>query len=279
MICEDIVYLRPDTAEEAVSAWLDRAARGKPDGVRYLAGGTEIVTGARKMAGTPRVLIDIKGIPEARALLRGERGLFLGAALSLNEAADGLGFPLLAATVRNVADRSVRNRLSLGGNVAGALPYREAALPLLLADASVVSMVPGERPDSAPRRRERALRDAFDKRLRLEPGELVLGFSIPAEGISLPWARFRHTRTGPVDYPLVTACFVSRGGAARGKGGGSIRVAFTGLHPYPVAFDSPETAEAAIVAEGAVRSDQRASAGYRLALALDMLRRGEEELS
>ena len=279
MICTDLVYLRPGTPEEAVSAWLDHAGRGKPGDVRYLAGGTEIVTGARRLAAVPRVLIDLKSLAETRAIACDAAGLYLGAALSLNEAADPAAFPLLSAAVRNVADRSVRNRLSLGGNVAGALPYREAVLPLLLADATVESVVPGTGPGAAPSRRVRALSEAFDKRLSLEPGELVLGFRIPALAASLPWAHFRRTRTGPVDYPLVTACFMP---APRPEGGGGnppLRVAFTGLHPYPVLFQSAESAEAALRAPGTVRKDQRASAEYRLALALDMLKRGKEALS
>ena len=42
MIAADVMYLRPDTAEEAVDAW------SRHEGARYLAGGTEITTAARR---------------------------------------------------------------------------------------------------------------------------------------------------------------------------------------------------------------------------------------
>ena len=277
MIDADIVYARAETAEDAVLAWT-RYARGEAggsEGLRYFGGGTEIATNARKAAlPPPRALIDIKRIADARRLERADGRLYLGAALSLNEVADSELYPLLTATVRRVADRTTRNRLSLGGNLAGNLPYREAALPLLLADAKILTILPGPLPGSPPERRERALRSVFDKRLLLEPGELVLGFTLSAGLADLPWKHYRATRSSPVDYPLATACFLD----LRTRGAG-IAAAVSGIHPYPVLFESTETLRAAIATPGVAKTDQRASAEYRRALILDMLRRAEEELA
>jgi CO/xanthine dehydrogenase FAD-binding subunit len=260
-----LLYLRPVTAEEAVAAW-SQAARttGREKEVRYLGGGTELTTAARKGALTLSVLIDVARIAELRQCTAASEGLFLGAALSLNEAGDSGLFPLLTATVRRIADRTTRNRLSLGGNVAGALPYREASLPLLLADATVVTLVPG---DPAPVRRERSLRQIFDKRHHLDPGELIVGFAVPTAAVTAAWKHERATRTGPVDYPLVTACFLARAG-----------LAVTGLHPYPVWYPDLASARAALAVPGTIRADQRGSAEYRAALVEAMMRRAEEEL-
>jgi CO/xanthine dehydrogenase FAD-binding subunit len=280
MIADDIVYVGAETAEEAVRAWstYSQPEAGGIEGVRYLGGGTELVTGARKAASGPaRVLIDLKRIPEARRLERIGDRLFLGAALPLNEVGDSGLFPLLSAVVRRIADRTTRNRLSLGGNVAGSLPYREAVLPLLLSDAELVTLAPGYAGgsgsfdlDEPPVRRRKPLRDVFDRRLRLEPGELVLGFSVPADAVALPWFRDRATRTGPVDYPLVSACFL--------RGPDGVSAALSGLHPYPVLYPSLDAARAALSAPGAAHADQRGSAEYRLDLAAGMLSRAEEEL-
>ena len=146
MIAAEIVYLRPDTAEEAVDAWRRHA------GARYLAGGTEIATAARRTAAFDlRACIDIKRIAEANVHEICGGCLRLGAALSLSDVAEGDAFPLLNAVLRGIADRTVRNRLTLGGNLAGLLPYREAALPLLLADATVLTVAPRRgRPPSGP---------------------------------------------------------------------------------------------------------------------------------
>jgi CO/xanthine dehydrogenase FAD-binding subunit len=275
MIPTDITYIRVDSPEEAVLAW------SANPGARYLAGGTEISTTARRSAAYPlTTLIDIKGLAETQILDTQVGRTALGATLALTTLEDWPGFPLLSATVKGVADRTVRNRLTLGGNILGMLPYREAVLPLLLADATGVSIVPGPG-GVAPVRRVWSLRDRFDKRLMLEPGELVLNFSLPAEFTDLPWAHRRRTRTGPVDYPLVTLCLV--------RDGAAYRLATSGAHPYPLRSDAADAAlsagaassrgKAALDALGLPRSDQRASAEYRVELLGIMLGSALEELS
>jgi CO/xanthine dehydrogenase FAD-binding subunit len=290
MIPNELRYLRPDSAEEAVAAWKAH------QGARYLAGGTEISTMARRSASYPvRALIDIKRLAEARVLSATEDRLTLGAALPLSSIADDGAFPLLTATIRGIAERTTRNRLSLGGNIAGMLPYREAALPLLLADALCLSLTPG--PGSEPPlRREWRLRERFDKRLLLEPGELLLSFSLPLGFTRLPWSHRRKTRTGPVDYPLATLCLARQGEA--------FLLGVSGAHPYPIfsaeaneslsfaagggspgirgakpGADPSSRVRTALDALGAPKGDQRASAEYRAALLDTMLASALEELS
>jgi len=275
MIHTDISYIHVDSPEEAVLAW------SANPGARYLAGGTEITTTARRSAAYPlTTLIDVKGLAETQMLETRAGSSALGAALTLAALEDWPGFPLLSATIKGVADRTVRNRLTLGGNIAGMLPYREAVLPLLLADATCVSVVPGLGA-APPTRKVWRLRDRFDKRLLLDPGELVLYFSLPADFTALPWAHRRRTRTGPVDYPLVTLCLV--------RDGAALRMAVSGAHPYPLRSDAADAAlsagaassrgKAALDALGLPRSDQRASAEYRAELLGIMLGSALEELS
>ena len=273
MIAGDIVYLRPETAAEAVAAWR------RYEGARYLAGGTEITTAARRTAAYDlRACIDIKRIPEANVHeMCGDR-LCLGAALTLSDIVAGDAFPLLNAVLRGIADHSVRNRLTLGGNVAGLLPYREAVLPLLLADAAVRTIAPAKEGAQAIRR-ERKLRAIFDKRLILSPGELVLSFCVPIEAPEWPWSHHRKTRTSSVDYPLATTAMVHDGTA--------IRLAVAGAHPYPVRSDAADASlsqdgqagiEAVLAAFGLLRADQRATAAYRAALLANLIRAAMEEL-
>ena len=60
MIAADITYFRPDTPQEAVDAW------ARHEAARYLAGGTEITTSARRTAAYElRACIDIN--PPARS--------------------------------------------------------------------------------------------------------------------------------------------------------------------------------------------------------------------
>ncbi|MBU0956615.1 MAG: FAD binding domain-containing protein [Spirochaetes bacterium] len=255
MIVGNPVYVRAESLEEALAAW-----QRYPD-ARYLAGGTEIHTLARRSAAyRVGALIDLKRIASLAVVEADGGWLKLGATASLSVLADQADWPLLSAVLRGIADRTVRNRLSLGGNVAGQLPYREALLPLLVAGAELLSVLPSEN-GSGLRQRRRGLDDCFDKRLQLEAGELVCGFALPEEAV-LPaaaavqaamraapgckvgtgtdaepgadtpvtsasgrWYTGRRTRTGPVDYPLISLC------AQRQAGG--CRLATSGLYPYP----------------------------------------------
>lgn len=337
MIPGDIVYLKPESAEEAVAAWTLAAeaasgaasAAGEPSaagaaGPRYLAGGTEILTTARRSAAyAVGALVDVKGVPEARAsgglpaslagaawlggaeaagdatasgaaTAAGEPGaadgFYFGAALPLAELEDGRLFPLLSDAARGVADRTTRNRLSLGGNVAGQLPYREAVLPLLAAGALGYSALPADASAAAGSEARLVrwdLRARFDKRLALLPGELLLGFSVPKAAAEARAAYVRRTRTGPIDYSLITLCALrTRGGAAWALGG---------AFPYPARSDEADRAlsealaasgEArtralgrAAAALGEPRSDPRASGEYRAALIALALETAAEELS
>jgi CO/xanthine dehydrogenase FAD-binding subunit len=280
MIPTDITYIHVDSPEEAVLAWSTHP------GARYLAGGTEITTTARRSSAYPlTTLIDIKGLAEAKILEIQAGRMVLGAALPLSTLEDWPGFPFLSATIKGVADHTVRNRLSLGGNIVGMLPYREAVLPLLLADATGLSIVPGSK-GAGPARKFWRLRDRFDKRLVLEPGELVLNFSVPEEFTSLPWTHRRKTRTGPVDYPLITLCMI--------RDGAAFRLAVSGAQPYPQRSDAadaalsagallekkiPSRTDTVLEALGLPKTDQRASGDYRAALLRLMLGYALEDLS
>jgi CO/xanthine dehydrogenase FAD-binding subunit len=279
MIANDISYIQVDSPEEAVLAWSSHP------GARYLAGGTEITTTARRSAAYPlTALIDVKNLADTQFMETKAGRIALGAALPLSTLEDWCSFPLMSATIKGVADRTVRNRLTLGGNITGMLPYREAVLPLLLADATAVSIAPGPG-GAAPVRKVWRLRERFDKRLILQPGELVLNFSLPADFATLPWAHRRRTRTGPVDYPLVSLCMV--------RDGAAFRLAVSGAMPYPQRSDAADAAlsadalppgatsrmEAVLDALGTPRGDQRASGDYRAALLRLLIGSALEELS
>ncbi len=258
MIPFNFVYHRPASLAEAVEAY----ARADRDGLNpaYLAGATEITTFCRIGRMKPGAVVDIKRIPECRA--RGEAGddLIFGAALTLNELIEADSFPLLRqASV--IVDHTVRNRLTLGGNIAGMLPYRETVLSLLLGDATARLVAPaGERTV--------ALADVFSERLLLQPGEMLAQIKVPKAMVARPWFYRRRVRKGRFDYPLVTTCFLQVNDA--------LRMAVSGAFGFPLRCREAEQVlndgaiplakrPAAVVAAfpHAILEDMRASAAYR----------------
>ncbi len=273
MIAHNLVYHRPETIGEAASAFAAAEAEGlKP---YYLAGGTEITTFSRRGLITPGSLIDLKNIPECRVLTRREGSAVFGSALTLNEVGDCPFFPLLSEAAK-IVDHTVRNRLTLGGNIAGKLPYRETVLPFLLTKTAARLAGPGGE-------REVPLAEIFSRRLKLRPGEFLVQLRVPEAEAALPWFRRRRVKKSRLDYPLLTICAL---GAEDG-----IRLALGGVFDSPVRSPEAEAvlndrslepggrAEKTAAAFGLrPRDDQRASGRYREMLLLRGLEEAIREL-
>jgi CO/xanthine dehydrogenase FAD-binding subunit len=235
-----------------VDAWEREQSQGRA--VRYYGGGTEIITLARDSKIESDVLIDAKHIPETRGLREEAGVLVFGSSVSLNTIVDTTSLGILRSCASGVADRTVRNSITLGGNVCGMLPYREAVLPFLLLDGSLTVVRPGSaRPET------RAFNDAFEKRLLVPPGSLVVdmrvssslmndlgmglggtgpedtrGDTAPAYGAVSAgghgpaggWFYRRCTKEPRLDYPLATV--------AMARHHDELRLAVTGAWGYPL---------------------------------------------
>lgn len=252
MIPYEFDFTRAESVAELASAW-DAAHRAGRTAA-YYGGGTEIVTLAREGKQHAEVLIDYKHVPEAQVFGRDGEGHFLfGAGVRLNTVVDSPSAGLFARCASGVADRTVRNSITVGGNVCGMLPYREAVLPFLLFDARVRIVTPAGQ-------RDEAIHDVFDRRMRLPDGGVVLWFALPdedvrragmlgAENDTAPadepvadegwgairahhrtdtggWYYYRRTRDARVDYPLTTVGMV--------RLADEVRVAVSGAWGYPV---------------------------------------------
>lgn len=158
----------------------------------------------------------------------------------------------------------MRNRLTLGGNICGRLPYREAVLPFLLGGAEVMLAGPQGR-------RSVPLLPHFDKRLRLEKGEMLVQLSVPAAYLKAKSWRKRRERHGPVDYPLLHLAVLEIDKKPA--------VAVSGLCAFPFRSDKLESllndpslsiqekAEQSLaLLPGPIRADELGSADYRRAL-------------
>lgn len=257
MISFNFKYLRPSTIKEAVDAFSKLTQEGQT--VIYYGGGTEIVTFARKQVISPDAVIDIKAIEECRAFYqRGDKYIY-GAALTLNEIIEGEAFPLFGNVLRTIADHTVRNRLTLGGNICGRLPYRETVLPLLLADAEF--LIAGEDGIRVEKGNE-----IFDKRINLKKGEFLVQVSIDKKYGEAPHYNLRRVKQGEVDYPLLHIAMLNQEG---------IKAAFSGVCAFPFRSDEIDSILNASISKDdkisaivkalptTIKDDQWASSGYR----------------
>ncbi len=272
MIPFELEYLRPATLEEAANAYVQCRDNGLNP--VYYAGGTEIVTFCRAHKMQPGALIDIKHIPECLELGEHADELVFGTALSLNTIIEHNAFPLLSRIAEGIADHTVRNRLTLGGNLAGRLPYRETALACLLSDATVEIFGPGGT-------RQIAFSELCQTQLLLEDGEFLVHIRV-SKALSLaPWFYRRKTQSSRVDYPIASAAFL--------RHNGQIRMAIGGAFPCPVRASHAEAvlndaqislAESPARALGRIafhaNDDHRASSEYRTMLLKKMVQEALE---
>ena len=165
--------VRPRTLEEAIEILAQR-----PDEIRLLAGGTDILVQAKDGAVGRGALVDLTGIRELHGIEERGDHLWIGAATTHTEmmasAAIARFAPALPAACAVVGGPQIRNRGTLGGNLANASPAADTVPPLYAADA-VVEVV------SVSSRREIPIDRFFTapRRSVLTRDEIILGVRIP----------------------------------------------------------------------------------------------------
>ena len=262
MIPFDFEYYLPQTAEEAVTLFTRLSS--EDINPLYYAGGTEIITFCRQQTLKPGALIDLKNIQETTVFEKNNGQLVIGANLSLSRVVEENNFPLLSKVVKQIADRTVRNRLTLGGNICGRLPYREALLPFLLTDAVVTLAGPDGR-------RSEQVTTLFDKRLKLAKGELLVQLEVREDTLNLPFYTRRRVKQGPVDYPLYHLACIRKDGKLKLAVAGLCAFTFRSRDLEMILDDRNikvgETISNVVnKLPGDIRADERGSAAYRKAL-------------
>lgn len=216
MIPFDFEYYRPNSIEEAIRLFHQLDKKGKRP--IYYGGGTEIITMGRLQQMIANAVIDLKDIPECNICEWNNQKLILGATLTLTKVQEEKVFPLLGETAGRAADHTARNKITLGGNIAGKIIYREAVLPFLLADSTFV--VAGKEGVKYIRAQE-----AFVEKLQLQKGEFLVQIITNQKYIESPYYSVKKRQLEKIDYPLVTVAAL--------KSDDTIRIAFSGLCAFP----------------------------------------------
>ena len=116
-------------------------------GAKLLAGGHSLLPLLKLRLAAPPALVDIGRIPELRGISRQGDWIRIGALTTHAELAASAdlqsGAPALADAAASVGDPAVRNRGTIGGNIAHADPASDLPTVLVALDARMVAAGPG----------------------------------------------------------------------------------------------------------------------------------------
>jgi CO/xanthine dehydrogenase FAD-binding subunit len=228
----------------------------RPDAVP-IAGGTDLMVELNFDRRRPAAILNLGEVAELRGWSRDDGLLRLGAGLTYAEAmAEPLRslLPALAEASRTVGSPQIRNRGTLGGNLATASPAGDSLPPLLVEDAEVEVA-------SSRGSRRLALAEFLvgPKRNALAPEELIVAVLVRPSG-----APQTFMKVGPRNAMVIAVCSLA---VAVDRERGELRAAFGSAGPVPALVTAP-LAEAdgfpALVASAASPIDDvRGTAAYR----------------
>lgn len=271
--------LLPKTLSEALGLLAAHAPAVAP-----LAGGTNLVPDLRSGRHTPKVIVNVERLPGLGELRRDDGQLILGGGVTLTEVLKSALIaeqaPVLHQAAAVFANPLVRNRATVGGNLADASPAADTAPALLVLDAEVELT-------SQAATRTVPLREFFTgvRQTVRRPDELLTALRWPVLSPHTTTAFHKiGLRKADAIAVINAAVCVTTDGAGRCR---EARIALGAVAPTPrriptaeaVLQDQPLTpaviAEAARLAAEAVApiNDVRSGAGYRRRMAEVLVRR------
>ncbi len=194
-------YARPRTIAEAVAL-----AEEHGEDARLLAGGTDLVIELRNHWVEPKLVIDLKHIPELAPSITERNGfLSVSAGAVMTDIAEDeriqRHFPALVEAAVVVGSVQIRARATMAGNICNGSPAADTSPPLLVYDAVVVA--------AGPAGSRRIPIDDFivgPGKTDLRRGELVTAIELPIPQRAYGAAYTRLTRRRGTDLASVTLC-------------------------------------------------------------------------
>lgn len=167
------IYERPGTLQEATRLLVEQ------EGSHALSGGTDLAVAMRHGKAEPRVVVDLKGIPDlASSITRLDGGFRIAANtvmtdLERNEDVRN-ELPGLVEAAEVVGSVQIRNRATLAGNLCNASPAADTPPVLMALGASLELQGTGGQ-------RSLSIDDLFVgyRQTSLEPGELITAITVP----------------------------------------------------------------------------------------------------
>jgi xanthine dehydrogenase small subunit len=248
---------------------------------RFIAGGTDLCLEVTKKFAQPPLLISLEAIPELRTLAATDNGHAIGATATLSdlEAYSRFALPSIERMLRYFGSRQIKNRATIGGNLATASPIGDLAPVLISLDATAVL---------ASRTGERKVPlDRFFLAYRstaLDEKEILARIEVPRPHPKARVASYKVSKRRELDISTVAAGFVVLvGDDGRVE---SARLAYGGMAATPLrakktesyligrSWNEAEVNNAAAFLEQDFQpiNDHRGSAWYRAAVAKNLLR-------
>ena len=195
-------------------------------GAKLLAGGHSLVPLLKLRLAAPPAVIDIGRIPELRGISRQGERIRIGALTTHAELAASAdlrgGAPALADAAASVGDPAVRNRGTIGGNIAHADPASDLPTVLVALDARMAAAGPGGE-------RVIAATDFFTGIMTtaLAEDEILVAIEVPAStrGEGSAYEKFSHPASRYAVLGVAAWVAVANGACS------SARIALGGLLP------------------------------------------------
>lgn len=216
------------------------------DDARFIAGGQSLLASLAFRLSNPGALIDISGLAELKGISEQGGVLRIGALTSHavlgRDALVARHAPLLHQAVPLIAHAAIRNRGTLGGNLAYADPASELPACLVALNAEIITI-------SQAGERRIGARDFFTGLFEtlLAPGELIKAVDVPA---------VRPGQRSAIQEIARRAGDYAMAGIAAWADGNKARLVYFGMGEIPVLA---EKASAALLSDG-VKAAQEALA-------------------
>ena len=277
---EPLEIYQPTSLQEA-----SRLLKENGPGGRFLAGGTDLVIAMKEKGLVPKYVVDLKRIPGLTGICENSDGsITLGALTTMREIEISplirRKFPFLAQSAAEVGSIQIRNRATVGGNMANATPSADVA-PSLIALNATTTIV------GVNGRRTIALEDFFrgPGQTNMTDDEILTEIMIPKTSPRLVGEYIKFSPREMMDLAYVgVAVAYTLGEQGRCQG---VRIVLGAVAPTPVRARRAEAAvegqaltEALAEKVGEIAaeeskpiSDVRSSADYRRAMVGTMTKR------
>lgn len=277
---EPFEFYQPATLAEA-----SRLLKENGPGGRFLAGGTDLVIAMKEKGLLPKYVVDLKRVPGLSGIRENNDGTITIGALTTMYAIETSPvitkkYPFLAQSAAEVGSIQIRNRATIGGNMANATPSADVAPGLIALNATAKIA-------SADAERTVALEEFFrgPGQNIMNADEILTEITIPKTGAQLVGEYIKFSPRDMMDLAYIGVAVAYNLGSDKKCQG--VRIVLGAVAPTPIRAKNSEkllegktlTEELATkVGDEAAKeskpiSDVRSSADYRRAMVGVMTKR------